>query len=160
MRLNKPSVADLKFMYALELTMVTRCNTLLCFCLTRPHNRHAGNETHRRQPRFCMAAFGLPSIEANQIERKISGIFDLSDEKAVVMKSRLRPHTVTFGRRKTSISLEDAFWIGLYKIARRKRTTRSKLVWQIARKQHVGNLSSAVRVFVLNQLPLQIKAKR
>src|ERR1039457_3627979 len=31
MRLNRPSVADLKFMYALELTIETRCNTLLCF---------------------------------------------------------------------------------------------------------------------------------
>jgi predicted DNA-binding ribbon-helix-helix protein len=91
---------------------------------------------------------------------KLAESFDLSSEKVVAMKSRLRPHTVTFGRRKTSISLEDAFWIGLYKIASRKRTTRSILVRQIARKQHAGNLSSAVRVFVLNQLHLQIKAKR
>jgi predicted DNA-binding ribbon-helix-helix protein len=76
------------------------------------------------------------------------------------MKSHVGRHTVTFGRRKTSISLEDAFWIGLYKIARRKRTTPSILVWQIARKPDVGNLSSAVRVFVLNQLHVKIKAKR
>jgi predicted DNA-binding ribbon-helix-helix protein len=75
------------------------------------------------------------------------------------MKSGVRRHTVTFGRRKTSISLEDAFWIGLYKIARRERTTPSILVRQIARKQHMSNLSSAVRVFVLNQLHVQIKAK-
>jgi predicted DNA-binding ribbon-helix-helix protein len=61
---------------------------------------------------------------------------------------------VTFGRWKTSISLEDAFWIGLHKIARRKRTTPSKLVQQITRKKHMGNVSSAVRVFVLNQLHL------
>ena len=68
------------------------------------------------------------------------------------MKSRIRPHTVTFGSRKTSISLEDAFWAGLHKIARRKRTTASKIVRQISRKKHKGNLSSAVRVFVLDQL--------
>jgi predicted DNA-binding ribbon-helix-helix protein len=66
--------------------------------------------------------------------------------------SRITRHTVTFGKWKTSISLEDAFWIGLQKIARRKRTTVSKLVEQIAQGKHEGNLSSAVRVFVLNDL--------
>jgi predicted DNA-binding ribbon-helix-helix protein len=75
------------------------------------------------------------------------------------MKSGISPHTVTFGRNKTSISLEDAFWIGLRKIARRKQTTASKLVLQIARKKHRGNLSSAVRVFVLDQLHVQASAE-
>jgi predicted DNA-binding ribbon-helix-helix protein len=71
------------------------------------------------------------------------------------MKTGIKPHTVTFCRWKTSISLEDAFWIGLQKIARRKGTTVSKLVQQIARKHHKGNLSSTVRVFVLNQHHVQ-----
>jgi hypothetical protein len=55
------------------------------------------------------------------------------------MYSRVTRHTVTFGSWKTSISLEDAFWFGLQKIARRKRTTVSKLVEQIACGQHEGN---------------------
>jgi predicted DNA-binding ribbon-helix-helix protein len=76
------------------------------------------------------------------------------------MKSGISPHTVTFGKNKTSISLEDAFWIGLRKIARRKRATASKLVLQIARKKHRGNLSSAVRVFVLAQLHVQAAGQK
>lgn len=68
------------------------------------------------------------------------------------MKSRIRPHAVTFDGWKTSISLEDAFWSGLQTIARRQRATASKFVQQIARRKHKGNLSSAVRVFVLDNL--------
>jgi len=68
------------------------------------------------------------------------------------MYSHGKRHTVTFGGWKTSISLEDAFWIGLQKIARRKGTTVSKLVEQVGRRKHEGNVSSAARVFVLNNL--------
>ena len=76
------------------------------------------------------------------------------------MKTGVRSHTVTFGSFKTSISLEDAFWIGLIKIARRQGTTASKIVQKISRERHKGNLSSAVRVFVLNRLHLQTAGRK
>lgn len=76
------------------------------------------------------------------------------------MKTGVTPHTVTFGRIKTSISLEEAFWIGLRKIARRQGTTASKIVQKISRERHRGNLSSAVRVFVLDQLHLQTAGRK
>jgi predicted DNA-binding ribbon-helix-helix protein len=89
-------------------------------------------------------------------ERTLFGaVAETPEEWNAAMKTGIRRHTVTFGRWKTSISLEDAFWLGLQKIARRKRTTASKLVQQIARKKHMGNLSSAVRVFILNQRHVQ-----
>lgn len=76
------------------------------------------------------------------------------------MNTAITPHTVTFGRNKTSISLEEAFWIGLCKIARRKGTTASKIVQKILTESHRGNLSSAVRVFVLNQLHLKAAGRK
>ncbi len=76
------------------------------------------------------------------------------------MKTGVTPHTVTFGSFKTSISLEEAFWIGLGKIARREGTTASKIVQKISRESHRGNLSSAVRVFVLNRLHVQTGSRK
>jgi len=47
------------------------------------------------------------------------------------------------------VSLEDAFWKGLQEIARERGTTMSALVETVdADKQH-ANLSSAIRLFVL-----------
>ena len=56
---------------------------------------------------------------------------------------------MVIGGRKTSVSLEDPFWSDLKRIAHAKRVTLSELVAQIdgARKQ--SNLSSAIRLFVL-----------
>ena len=51
---------------------------------------------------------------------------------------------------KTSVSLEEAFWRGLKDIARSRRMTLSDLVCGIDTKRGYGNLSSAVRLFVLN----------
>jgi predicted DNA-binding ribbon-helix-helix protein len=51
--------------------------------------------------------------------------------------------------RKTSVSLEDEFWNALKKIANDRYVTMSGLVGDIdAQRQH-GNLSSMLRLFVL-----------
>jgi predicted DNA-binding ribbon-helix-helix protein len=50
----------------------------------------------------------------------------------------------------TSVSLEDAFWNGLKEIAAERHVNLSELVAEIdAQRQH-GNLSSALRLFVLD----------
>jgi predicted DNA-binding ribbon-helix-helix protein len=64
---------------------------------------------------------------------------------------------------KTSVSLEDAFWEGLKEIARGRNITLSELVAAIDSGRRQGNLSSAIRLFVLdfyrNQLA-DVKAGR
>ena len=66
------------------------------------------------------------------------------------MKSSIVKRSVIVGRHKTSVSLEDAFWRGLKEIAASRRVTLSDLVAGIDTKRENGNLSSAIRLFVLN----------
>jgi len=47
--------------------------------------------------------------------------------------------------------LEDEFWQGLREIAKKEGTSTAELVGQISREKHTGNLSSAIRVFVLKR---------
>ncbi len=57
---------------------------------------------------------------------------------------------------KTSVSLEDAFWDGLREIATAQKAKLSTLVRQIDQGRQGNNLSSAIRVFVFNQLRGQV----
>ena len=51
---------------------------------------------------------------------------------------------------KTSVTLEDAFWNGLKDIAGGRNITVSELVGAIDSERRHGNLSSAIRLFVLD----------
>jgi predicted DNA-binding ribbon-helix-helix protein len=51
---------------------------------------------------------------------------------------------------KTSVSLEDAFWKGLKEIADARNMTLSDIVASIDSQRRHGNLSSAIRLFVLD----------
>jgi predicted DNA-binding ribbon-helix-helix protein len=51
---------------------------------------------------------------------------------------------------KTSVSLEDAFWKSLKEIAASGGMSLSDLLTAIDSGRHHGNLSSAIRLFVLN----------
>ncbi len=53
---------------------------------------------------------------------------------------------------KTSVSLEKEFWEGLREIACAQKKKLTKLVRQIDQNRGGTNLSSAIRVFVFNQL--------
>jgi len=66
------------------------------------------------------------------------------------MKSAIIKHSVKVGAHTTSISLEDAFWRQLQKIARAQGCTVSKLLAEIDESRQHGNLSSAIRLFVLD----------
>jgi len=61
---------------------------------------------------------------------------------------------------KTSVSLEDAFWKGLKEIANGKELTLSDLVASIDTDRRHGNLSSAIRLFVLDHFRAQIGEER
>lgn len=65
------------------------------------------------------------------------------------MKSAVAKRSVVVSGHKTSISLEDAFWDQLRQIARTQRLTLSRLVAEIDQSRQHGNLSSAIRLFVL-----------
>jgi predicted DNA-binding ribbon-helix-helix protein len=65
------------------------------------------------------------------------------------MKSQVAKRSVVVAGHKTSVSLEDAFWNGLKEIAGRRDITLSDLVAAIDSQRHHGNLSSAIRLFVL-----------
>lgn len=58
--------------------------------------------------------------------------------------------SVMVGGHKTSVSLEDAFWTSLKDIARRSNLSLSALLVTIDRHRKTSNLSSAIRLFVLD----------
>ena len=65
------------------------------------------------------------------------------------MKSSVVKRSIVIGGHKTSVTLEDAFWSGLKEIAHAQDTTLSELVAKIDETRRQGNLSSAIRLFVL-----------
>ena len=71
------------------------------------------------------------------------------------MKSLIVKRSVVLEGHKTSVSLEDAFWRGLKDIAWSRRTTLSDLISSIDLDRERGNLSSALRLFVLNHYQAQ-----
>jgi predicted DNA-binding ribbon-helix-helix protein len=66
------------------------------------------------------------------------------------MKSPVVKRSVVVAGHKTSVSLEDAFWKGLKEIAGKRQKNLSDLVAVIDSQRQHGNLSSAIRLFVLD----------
>lgn len=66
------------------------------------------------------------------------------------MKSPVVKRSIVIAGHKTSVSLEDAFWKGLKEIAGGRDMTLSDLVASIDSERRHGNLSSAIRLFVLD----------
>ena len=69
----------------------------------------------------------------------------------------MRKRSVTIDGHRTSVSLEDAFWVELSAIAQRRGLSLNALVAEIdhARadgRSRPGNLSSALRLHVLDDL--------
>ena len=66
------------------------------------------------------------------------------------MKSPVVKRSIVVAGHKTSVSLEEAFWIGMKEVAGLRSMTLSELVGEIDTNRHHGNLSSAIRLFVLD----------
>jgi predicted DNA-binding ribbon-helix-helix protein len=66
------------------------------------------------------------------------------------MKSPVVKRSIVIAGHKTSVSLEDAFWKALKEIASGLNLTLSDLVASIDTDRRQGNLSSAIRLFVLD----------
>jgi len=65
------------------------------------------------------------------------------------MKSSIIKRSIVVAGHKTSVSLEDEFWSALKRIAHDRDNTLSDLVASIDAGREHGNLSSAIRLFVL-----------
>ena len=65
------------------------------------------------------------------------------------MKSSVVKRSVVIDGHKTSVSLEGPFWADLKTIAHAQQMTLSALVAEIDGTREHGNLSSAIRLFVL-----------
>ena len=66
------------------------------------------------------------------------------------MKSLIVKRSVTIGCHRTSITLEDKFWHALRDIADYRRVSLSALLGEINVGRQATNLSSHIRLFVLD----------
>ena len=66
------------------------------------------------------------------------------------MKSPVAKRSVVIGGHKTSVSLEEPFWTSMKEISEQRGMTLNQLVSAIDTNRQQGNLSSAIRLFVLD----------
>jgi len=69
----------------------------------------------------------------------------------------MQKRSLTIHGHRTSISLEEPFWLTLNDIAKARQQSVASLV-QMIDKDRVGGLSSAIRVFILAELRHQLAA--
>jgi predicted DNA-binding ribbon-helix-helix protein len=84
-------------------------------------------------------------------------------------RSAVLRRTIEISGRRTSVSLENAFWDALQDIAAARGKTRPGLIAQVSKREHT-NLSSALRLFVVGyyrqrtqlkqRSPLSLPARR
>ena len=67
------------------------------------------------------------------------------------MSQTIKKRSVEIAGHRTSLTLEAAFWHALKRLAAQDRISINKLIERIDRDRQ-GNLSSAVRVYVLERL--------
>jgi predicted DNA-binding ribbon-helix-helix protein len=66
------------------------------------------------------------------------------------MKSLVVKRSVIIAGHKTSVSLEDAFWKALREIAAARKMTLTELISSIDSERKHPNLSSAIRLYILD----------
>ena len=69
----------------------------------------------------------------------------------------MQKRSLTIHGHRTSISLEEPFWVALNDIAKARQQSVASLV-QMIDKERVGGLSSAIRMFILTELRHQLAA--
>jgi predicted DNA-binding ribbon-helix-helix protein len=72
------------------------------------------------------------------------------------MKSLVVKRSIVIAGHKTSVSLEEPFWTGLKEIAHGRHMTLSNMVGDIDTGRRQGNLSSAIRLFVLDDVRTRV----
>jgi predicted DNA-binding ribbon-helix-helix protein len=114
-----------------------------------------GGRVRVRSPDGC-ELFSIPMrlLEAD-LDRGAAGWGEPTEGR---MKSLVAKRSIMIGGRKSSVSLEEAFWKGLKEIASNCRVSLSELVHNINSGRHHSNLSSAIRLFVLDHYRTKIGA--
>ncbi|MCH8035936.1 MAG: ribbon-helix-helix domain-containing protein [Proteobacteria bacterium] len=69
----------------------------------------------------------------------------------------IKKRSVEIAGHRTSLSLEEAFWRALKRIAARDGVSINRLIERIDRERG-GNLSSAVRIYVLERLEAEAES--
>ncbi|MFT5540618.1 MAG: putative DNA-binding ribbon-helix-helix protein [Alphaproteobacteria bacterium] len=68
----------------------------------------------------------------------------------------LRRHSVTINGHRTSVAIEDEFWMEVTRIAQQRGISTARLIAEVDRMRTAAtppaNLSSALRLYVLNDL--------
>jgi predicted DNA-binding ribbon-helix-helix protein len=72
------------------------------------------------------------------------------------MKSSVVKRSIVVSGHKTSVSLEEAFWKALKEIAAGRNLALSDLVASIDAERQHANLSSAIRLFILDFYRIQL----
>jgi predicted DNA-binding ribbon-helix-helix protein len=67
-----------------------------------------------------------------------------------MIKSRIAKRSIVVNGHKSSVSLEDEFWTALKVMAGKRFMTLQELVTAIDKQRQHSNLSSAIRLFVLD----------
>jgi predicted DNA-binding ribbon-helix-helix protein len=115
----------------------------------RPKPRRRGVQADRRSAQARGGAgAGLDSL-AFHFERKMK----IRKKSLIVIRS------ILIDGHKTSVSVEDAFWNRFKKIAADRHMTPSDLATTINSKRKHNNLSSAIRLFVLDHYCREVAAK-
>jgi predicted DNA-binding ribbon-helix-helix protein len=97
---------------------------------------------------FCQTALLKDQIFA--LYRKSTTEWGMCNGGCILMKSPVVKRSVIIGGHKTSVSLEDEFWSSLKEIGGLRFMTLSNLIGSIESRRQHGNLSSAIRLFVLD----------
>jgi predicted DNA-binding ribbon-helix-helix protein len=71
------------------------------------------------------------------------------------MKSAVIKRSVVVNGHKTSVSLENEFWDALRQVAKQSNVSVARLLVEIERSRTTINLSSAIRIFLLNHFRTQ-----
>ena len=96
----------------------------------------------------------LPSDEITYPLRTQGDFASIENGAAMVSVTK---RFIVIGGHKTSISLEDEFWGALRELARSRKILLSSFILQIKEAHPKNNLSSAVRVFLLEHYRAQPK---
>ena len=76
--------------------------------------------------------------------------------KEAIVKSIIAKRSVVVAGSRTSVTVEEQFWLALREIAYNQKKSLSDIVTEIKTNQP-GNLSSGIRLFVLDRLSTQIR---
>jgi predicted DNA-binding ribbon-helix-helix protein len=77
---------------------------------------------------------------------------DGASQRAAVLPTQIIKRSLTVAGHRTSVSLEEAFWRELKGLAARRGQSVSALVAEVDAARRNANLSSAIRVFLLDAL--------